>query len=124
MREAFVKRMIKDGFTASLLWYNAMLENVHLEAEKKVLNETNVVQVPTLFIATTKDPLGQAATKDPLGQTAPIQQPIQLGLLPDLTVDEIDAGYWCMLSNPQEVGEALMKERKRLCMDLTARCVE
>lgn len=100
MREAFVKRMNKDGFEAPLLWYKAVLEGVHLEAEKKVLNETSVVKVPTLFIA---------ATKDLLGLSAAIEQPVQLGLLPDLTTEEIDAGHWCMLAKPQEVGEALLK---------------
>jgi soluble epoxide hydrolase/lipid-phosphate phosphatase len=100
MREAFVNRMTKDGFTGPLLWYKAMIEGLHIEAEKKVLSETSVVKVPTLFIA---------ATKDPLGPPAAVQQPVQLGLLPDLTIDEIDAGHWCMLVKPQEVGESLMK---------------
>jgi soluble epoxide hydrolase/lipid-phosphate phosphatase len=100
MREAFVKRMTKDGFTAPLLWYKAMIEGLHVEAEKKVLNQTSVVKVPTLFIA---------ATHDLLGLPAAIQHPVQLGLLPDLTTHEIDAGHWCMLAKPQEVGEALMK---------------
>jgi soluble epoxide hydrolase / lipid-phosphate phosphatase len=100
MREAFMKRMTKDGFTAPLLWYKAMIEGRDVNAEKKVLSETSVVKVPTLFIA---------ATKDPLGLPAAIKQPVQLGLLPDLTIDEIDAGHWCMLAKPQEVGEALTK---------------
>lgn len=71
-----------------------------LKAEKKVLSETTVVKVPFLFIATTKDPLGLPAA---------IQPPAQLGLLPDLTMSEIDAGHWCMLAKPQEVGESLIK---------------
>src|SRR2546423_8663648 len=82
MREVFVKHMAKDGFTVPLLGYKAMLEAVHIDAKKNVLSETNMVKVPTLFIA---------ATKDPLGLPAAIQQPVALGLLPDLTVDEIDA---------------------------------
>jgi soluble epoxide hydrolase/lipid-phosphate phosphatase len=99
MREAFVKRMTEDGFTAPLLWYKAMVENRDLEAEK-VLHETSVVKVPLLFIA---------ATKDLLGPPAAIQGPAQMGLLPDLTINEIDAGHWSMLAKPQEVGESLTK---------------
>ena len=82
MREAFVKRMTEDGFTAPLLWYKAMVENRDVEAEK-VLHETSVVKVPVLFIA---------ATKDLLALPAAIQGPVQMGLLPDLTINEIDAG--------------------------------
>ena len=100
MREEFVGRMSRDGFTGPLLWYNAMLEGLHLETEKKVLNETTVVKVPMLFIA---------AMQDPLGLPAAIHRPVQMGLLPDLTIEEVDAGHWCMLAKPKEVGEALTK---------------
>jgi soluble epoxide hydrolase/lipid-phosphate phosphatase len=84
MRESFVKRMTKDGFTAPLLWYTAMMEGEDVNAEKKVVSETSVVKILMVFMA---------ATKDPLGLPAAIQQPVQLGLLPDLTIDKIDAGH-------------------------------
>ena len=100
MREQFVERMSKDGFTGPLLWYKAMLEGLHLEAEKKIMGETSVVKVPMLFIA---------AMQDPLGLPAAIQRSVQMGLLPDLTIEEIDAGHWCMLAKPKEVGEALTR---------------
>ena len=100
MRKDFVKRMSNDGFAGPLLWYNALLEGLHLETERKMLHETNVVKVPVLFIA---------ATKDPLGLKAAIEQPIQLGLLPDLTIEEVEAPHWCMLAKPKEVGEGLTK---------------
>ena len=98
MREEFVTRFSRDGFTGPLLWYQALLEGQYLETEKKVVSETAVVKVPCLFIA---------AQHDPLGLPAAVQQPVQMGLLPDLTIEDIDAAHWCMLAKPKEVGDAL-----------------
>ena len=100
MRAEFVSRFSRDGFEGPLLWYQALLEGRHVEAEKRVLGQTSVVKVPYLFIA---------ALRDPLALPAAVQQPKEMGLLPDLTVEEVDAPHWCMLSKPKEVGEALVK---------------
>jgi soluble epoxide hydrolase / lipid-phosphate phosphatase len=32
-----------------------------------------------------------------------------LGLTPNLTIEKVDAGHWCMLSKPKEVGEIFVK---------------
>ncbi len=38
-----------------------------------------------------------------------IDQAKGLGLTPNLRVEQIDAGHWCMLAKPKEVGEAFMR---------------
>ena len=100
MRAEFVERFSNDGFEGPLLWYQALIEGRHLEKEREVMGKTSVVRVPCLFIA---------ALRDPLALPAAVQRPREMGLLPDLTVVEVDAPHWLMLSKPKEVGEALVK---------------
>lgn len=99
LRQTFVSRMKRDGFTSSLCYYRAAAEGVMFEQEKDVPAERYVVQVPYLFIG---------AKRDVILPPSAIEHPKGMGLCPKLTVDVVDAGHWCMLAAPKEVGESFV----------------
>jgi soluble epoxide hydrolase/lipid-phosphate phosphatase len=100
MREAFIARMTRDGFTAPLCYYRASVEKIFYEQEKELPAENYTFNVPYLFVA---------GLLDIICRPEAIQQPKQLGMTPHLTVEEVDAGHWCMLAKPKEVGEIIVK---------------
>jgi pimeloyl-ACP methyl ester carboxylesterase len=100
MKHEFVDRMSKDGFAAPLCWYLATVGEVQYGAEKDIPAERYVVTVPYLFVA---GKLDRACV--PMA----IQQPIKQGLLPKLTIEELDAGHWSMLAKPKETGELFLR---------------
>ena len=96
-RKARVTRLANDGFSGPLSWYKAMLGNLDLEAQKAVPSKgQHILKIPYLFIATLQDPLFPPAV---------IHSLIALGMLPDVTIKEIDTGHWGMLEMPDEFGE-------------------
>ena len=98
-REEWTGRLKRDGWSCPLNWYKASTGNLDLEEQKKALEKgSQIVKAPYLFVA---------ATKDPLAPVAAVQGPIMQGFLPDVTTKEVQAGHWCMLERPAEVGEAI-----------------
>jgi len=100
MRHEFVERLSRDGFTGPLCYYRTQTEGVSYEQEKELSAERYKIDVPYLFIA---------GMLDIICLPKAIEQAKSLGLTPHLTVEEVDAGHWCMLAKPKEVGEALLK---------------
>ncbi|KAK5716323.1 hypothetical protein LTR17_016437 [Elasticomyces elasticus] len=99
-RQEWVGRLKRDGFTAPLKWYKAIISNMDLEAQQQALERgTGVLNMPYLFVA---------ALQDPLAPTAAVQGPIAQGMLPDVSIKEVEAGHWCMFEKPQEVGNAVV----------------
>ncbi|KAE9372744.1 alpha/beta-hydrolase [Stipitochalara longipes BDJ] len=99
MRNEFVERLSRDGLAAPLCYYRAHVEGVFYEQEKKLSAERYKVNVPYLFIA---------GMLDIICLPQAIEQAKSLDLTPYLTVEEVDAGHWCMLAKPKEVGEAFL----------------
>ncbi|KAF2163664.1 hypothetical protein M409DRAFT_25852 [Zasmidium cellare ATCC 36951] len=100
-RQEWIDRMKQNSFRAPLDWYKATAQSLDFEAENDALKAGNhVVKVPYLFVA---------ALKDPLAPSAAVQGPIAQGLLPDVTLEEVDASHWCMLERPAEVGQAVVR---------------
>ena len=99
MRARFVERLSRDKFDGPQCWYKAQMHIVY-EWEQRTIGQKNVVEVPALFIG---------GKKYCVCLTGAIYGPQKEGLLPDLTIEEIDAGHWCMLAQPRETGEALVK---------------
>jgi soluble epoxide hydrolase / lipid-phosphate phosphatase len=99
-RADWVDRLGRDGFRAPLDWYKAVVQSLDLELEKKVLEDgDHVVKAPYLFIA---------ALNDPLSPKDAVQGPISQGMLPDVTLREVNGSHWCMLEKPQETGQLLV----------------
>lgn len=95
-KQAFVDRMARDGWAAPLCWYRSSVDGHQFEAEKSLPEERYVVDVPYLFVAGLQDRVCLASG---------INQPKAAGLVPHLTVEEVDAPHWSMLAKPEEVGK-------------------
>jgi soluble epoxide hydrolase/lipid-phosphate phosphatase len=100
MRKDFITRMTRDGFAASLCYYLALVTGIFYEGAKELPAERYKVSVPYLFVAGMQDIVCRAEG---------INQAIGMGLTPNLTIEEVDAGHWCMLAKPKEVGEIFVK---------------
>ncbi|KAK4961105.1 hypothetical protein LTR10_001595 [Elasticomyces elasticus] len=99
-RQKWVGRLKRDGFTAPLKWYKAITRDMDLDAQKQALESgAGVLKMPYLFVA---------ALQDPLAPTGAVQGPIAQGMLPDVSIKEVEAGHWCMFEKPQKVGNAVV----------------
>jgi soluble epoxide hydrolase/lipid-phosphate phosphatase len=100
MKREFVAQMGRNGFAAPLCWYRATTAGVQYDAEKDIPPERYIVSVPSLFV-------GGKLDKFCVPQA--IRQPIEEGLLPRLTIEELDAGHWSLLARPKETGELFLR---------------
>jgi pimeloyl-ACP methyl ester carboxylesterase len=100
IRKDFLSRFGRDGFAAPLCYYRALVGGVFYEQEKDLPAERYIIKVPYLFIA---------AMQDVICVPQAIEGPKKLGLTPKLTVEQVDAGHWCMLASPKEIGEIFIK---------------
>lgn len=99
-RDEWITRLRRDGWTGPLNWYKAIVGSLDLDAEKAALEAgRHVLKTPYLFVAANQDPLAPAATVYGLQAQ---------GLIEDVTIKGVDAGHWCMLEKPKEVGELLV----------------
>lgn len=96
-KEDFFRRMTDKeaaGIGPALCWYRAMTDNVYFETEKMLVKEALVLKVPTLFVACP----GDAVCRPEL-----IEGPKQAGLVPDLTVVEVNGcGHWGIIYEKAE----------------------
>ena len=100
-RKEWVGRLERDGSTGPLSWYKAMMRNLDLDAQKSALSRgSHVLNSPYLFVA---------ALQDPLAPPAAVQASIGQGMLPDVTLREIDAGHWGMLERPEDFGKIVIE---------------
>ena len=99
-RKAWTDRLKQDGWTGPLNWYKAITGDVGIDDEKAAIEAgRDVLDVPYLFVAATQDPLAPAAA---------VQGLQAQGLLKDVMVKSVEAGHWCMLEKPDEVGSAIV----------------
>lgn len=99
-RKEWIGRLKRDGWTAPLNWYKAVTRDVSIDDEiKAVETGRNILDVPYLFVG---------ATRDPLAPTAAVQGLQAQNLVKDVTVRNVEAGHWCMLEKPDEVGSAIL----------------
>lgn len=100
MREEFIQRMTRDGFESPLCYYRSRVDGRFDEQDSQLPAERYRIKVPYLFVA---------GTKDVVCRPDAIKVAAGLGLLPQLTVREVDAGHWCMLAKPDEVGNFVVE---------------
>jgi soluble epoxide hydrolase/lipid-phosphate phosphatase len=106
MKEAWISRLRRDGFTGPLNWYKAQVHDVHLEVEKDIPVEGLPITVPVLFIG---------ASKDKVTMTQMIYVAQQAGVLPDLKIEEVESGHWQTLEVPDKTGPIIagwLKEKE------------
>lgn len=100
LKEDWKARMKDGGFTAPLNWYNARVQGVHFESDMTVPDENMKVNVPMLFVGCN----GDAVCRKEM-----ISLPRDAGLIPDLTVETMDAGHWPMYEKPEELSELIVR---------------
>lgn len=100
LKEQWISRMSRDGFTGPLNWYKALAQNIHHDVEKDIPAERLPITVPVLFIG---------ASKDPVCLTQNIYMVQQGGMLPDLKVEEVESGHWQTLEAPEKTGPVIAK---------------
>jgi soluble epoxide hydrolase/lipid-phosphate phosphatase len=100
MREECIMRRRRDGFTASLCYYRALVTGLMYEQDKELPVERYKVNVLYLFVA---------GMLDIVCRLQGIERAMALGLTPNLTMKEVAAGHWCMLAKPKEIGEIFVK---------------
>lgn len=93
-KNSFFEQFQRDGFEAPIQWYRAMIENVQYEVELKIPLEKHTIEVPVLFVGCTQDGNNRVEL---------IEIPRQAGLLPKLTVKQLDCGHWSPMERPEEV---------------------
>lgn len=99
-RKKWIDRLQQDGWRGPLNWYKAITGNVDIDAEKAAIEAgRNVMDAPYLFLGAAQDPLAPAAA---------VQGLQAQGLLKDVTVKNVEAGHWCMLEKPRDVGSAIV----------------
>lgn len=99
--------MREGGFAASFQWYKAFWLNCHSTPEKYLLAERAKVSVPVLYLYGDQDVV--LLGKDILSSA-------KEGLLPDLTMHEIESGHWIPYHRPEEVNRLMQEwlEKKKL----------
>ncbi|KAF7191022.1 Bifunctional epoxide hydrolase 2 [Pseudocercospora fuligena] len=99
-REEWVERLRRDGLRGPMNWYKAIAKGLITEADKEALkNGTHVVARPYLTVLALQDPLAPAVAVHGLATQ---------GLLPEVSIKEVDAGHWSMYEKPKEVGDAVV----------------
>lgn len=91
-KDAFIKRMTRDGFEGPQCYYQVVTKNFQHEAEKEIPKENFLVKVPCLYIGSTGDKVcrtdGMERVKD---------------LVPDVEIHVVEANHWCSYEKPEEV---------------------
>jgi soluble epoxide hydrolase/lipid-phosphate phosphatase len=98
-KTAFLTGFKKDGIAPALNWYFANVTDLNHEAEKDLPKESEVLNMPVLFIGCTGDAVGRIDL---------IEVPKKAGLLPDLTEKTIETiGHWSPMEKPEEIGNTI-----------------
>lgn len=99
--EKFVRRFQADGLKSTLCWYRALTEAIQYRVEKELFRpEDVIIKAPVLFVG---------CEQDAVATPEAIEQPVQLGLLPDLRKHVLDCSHYCPLEKPEEVGALVTK---------------
>ena len=111
LRDQWMGQMEEGGFAAPFCWYKASVQNVQSEEDAKLPTGTGKIDTPVLYIG---------CTGDSVCRTETIRGPQGAGLLPDLTVHEIESNHWCPYEKPEEVAgliEEFLREKELLDRD-------
>lgn len=101
LKKVWKDNLAQGGLRAPLLWYHAITTGVQGESDKLIPDENIKVKVPMLYIACQEDVVCRKEL---------INGPKDAGLLPDLTIEEIEGvGHWPMYEKPEETAGLISK---------------
>ena len=95
IKDRWVARFRRDGFGGPLQWYRAYVNGHMWEVEQELPKERYTVTVPLLYIG---------ASQDSASPTTGIYAPQKAGLLPYLTIKEVESGHWQTIEVPDKTG--------------------
>lgn len=95
-KEAWLRRMRRDGFEAPQCWYKAVARNVQFETEKNIPKENLMIKAPCLFIGANQDAVCRPEIMEPVKH-----------LVPDLEGHMVETNHWCTYEKPEEVRELM-----------------
>ena len=101
LKEKFIERMKRDGFSGPVQYYHSLKNNTMLEEEKMYLcqsEDAKRIEVPLLYI-------GQ--TGDWVCRTDLMIDAKNAGLVGDLEEKVVDGGHWILYEKPQEIAETI-----------------
>lgn len=94
-KEAFIKRMSRDGFEGPQNWYIATKDNLQTQCDKELPEGRDKINVPVLYIGSKDDAVCRPENMGPAKEA---------GLLPDLEETPIvDSAHWVSYERPDEV---------------------
>ncbi|KAK2761413.1 putative epoxide hydrolase [Colletotrichum kahawae] len=89
-----------DGFVSPLMWYRALVENVHMGVEKSLPSESDDIRVPLLYMGGVRDPACPPAIFD---------NPELLSHFSDFTGKTFDCGHFLPSEKPAEMAQTMME---------------
>jgi len=99
----YVKEFSRNGFHGPLNWYKCRYQN-YLD-EKNL--ESNIINVPYLYLAATHDVATPPSVALATGQAA---------MIPNLSVREVKSSHWVLAECPDEVNEILKEWIEGVCL--------
>ncbi|KAK1856372.1 putative epoxide hydrolase [Colletotrichum chrysophilum] len=88
------------GFTSPLMWYRALVENVHMEVEKNLAADADNIRVPFLHMGGSRDPVCPPAIFDSLELRA---------YFSDFTSEVFECGHFLPSEKPKEIAETMIE---------------
>jgi pimeloyl-ACP methyl ester carboxylesterase len=101
IKDRWLAQFRAGGLKGPLCWYTSRVHNIQHSSDKKIASANVVVNVPTLFIGCNKDVVCRVET---------VKRPIDLGLLPHLTVETMQGiAHWPMYERPEETADIIVR---------------
>lgn len=97
LREAWIESKKAGGMVAPGCWYRATCENIHQATEASLDGH---VDRPYLFIG---------ADGDAVCRTDLVEIPKSMGLIKDLTVEEVHSGHWSPFEVPDDIARITLE---------------
>lgn len=93
-REKFMDQFKTDGFASALQMYKATVANIQLTSDSNLLEQSLVIEVPTLFLICTQDAVCIPEVMIPAKDQ---------GLIPHLKEVHIESAHWSPMEKPDEL---------------------
>ncbi|KAF0331347.1 epoxide hydrolase-like protein [Colletotrichum asianum] len=88
------------GFTSPLMWYRALVENVHMEVEKSLAADADNIRVPFLHMGGSRDPVCPPVIFD---------NPELRAYFSDFTSEVFECGHFLPSEKPKETPETMIE---------------
>jgi len=100
MKEKWKQDMKTPGdWQAAFCWYQAFVQNVQIEEDKKLSPENAILKMPVLHIACDDDGVNPPKLAELVKQA---------GLIPNVDIKVLHAGHWCPYEKPADIAKLIV----------------